>query len=62
MLMVARGARDARDDVAWLRQMWEAIRTSRSRPVLGRLVRESAAQTRAVARRPALGRPHEAST
>jgi len=61
MLMVARGARDARDDVAWLRQMWEAIRTSRSRPVLGRLVRESAAQTRAVARRPALDRRHGAS-
>jgi len=62
MLMVARRARDARDDAAWLRQIWEAIRTSRSRPVLGRLVRESAAQTRAVARRPALDRPHEAIT
>jgi glycosyltransferase involved in cell wall biosynthesis len=57
MLMVARSARDVRDDVAWLRQMWEAIRTSRSAAVLRRLAREGVAAARDVVRRATEGSP-----
>jgi len=53
MLMIARTARESRDDAAWLRQIWEAARTSRSRAVLRRLGRELVAQGRDLLRRPA---------
>jgi glycosyltransferase involved in cell wall biosynthesis len=59
MLMLARGARDAHDDAACVRQMWEAVRTSRSRAVLRRLVREGLAEVREIVRR-ATAEPNEA--
>jgi glycosyltransferase involved in cell wall biosynthesis len=59
MLMVAREARDARDDAAWLRQMWEAVRTSPSRAVLRRGMREAWAQGRAVLARAVPATPND---